>query len=310
MDLDGDRLTQYDGPFTYGEAMRAGLSAGAIAYRVEKGIWRRLSRGVFVDAARFRMADPRDQHLLKVRAALINAPAGAVISHDSAVLLHEIETIDGRIPRLPHLTAELPRSRRPPGRRGYVLRRATLPDCDIWPDPYCPVTSPARTVVDVARSLPMEASVIIADSALRRRLCSLAELEAAYFACRTWPGALAAGQAVYFADPRAESPLESFVRVGLHREGLPPPQTQVTIDVGRHRYRPDFYWKEARTIGEADGFLKYTDLQALREEKLREERLRDMGLEVVRVTWAQMRDEPAATAERFRRAFERGLHRR
>ncbi len=47
----------------------------------------------------------------------------------------------------------------------------------------------------------------------------------------------------------------------------------------------DFLWRDQRTVGEADGMLKYDESGALRREKLREEELRACGLEVVRNTW-------------------------
>jgi hypothetical protein len=41
----------------------------------------------------------------------------------------------------------------------------------------------------------------------------------------------------------------------------------------------------------------------LMKEKLRQQRLEELGLIVVRATWHQLVHEPAATADRIRRAF-------
>ena len=85
--------------------------------------------------------------------------------------------------------------------------------------------------------------------------------------------------------------------------GLPAPRTQVSVG----RDRVDFLWPRYRTVGEADGMLKYDDAEPgrLRAEKLRQERLEESGLTVVRFTWHQVEYEPARTVERFRQAFAR-----
>jgi very-short-patch-repair endonuclease len=297
------------GPFSHADALRAGFSPAAIRHRLSSRAWIRLRRGVFVTSECWQAGTQRDRHLMNAMAALLLAPAGAVVSHESAVLWHGLETLDRRIPTHPSVTAWLPRSVRAPAATSYRLKRAALPSSHVCRDGSLPVTAPARTVVDMGRTVPFAAGVVLADSALRLRLCSLEALHATYYDCQTWPGGLAAGRAVHFADPKAESAFESYMRVGLHLQGLPTPQTQVPIRIGRYLYRPDFWWEKERTIGEADGLLKYANDQALRDEKLREDRLRDMGFEVVRVTWQQMRDEPEVVAQRFRAAFERGRRR-
>lgn len=238
------------------------------------------------------------------RRAVELAPPGAVLSHTSAAVAHGLEFLDPWTPMLPTLTATCPRESRFGRNSRYRLYRADLPEAHTAAgDP--PMTSAARTVVDLARNLPLDAAVVLADSALRKQLCTTDDLMAVYAACQTWPGALAAGKAVCFADPLCESPLESVVRVTLHEQQLPAPETQAEMRVGETTYRLDFFWKEQRTVGEADGLSKYTEPDVLRAEKLREDRLRDMGLEVVRITWDEIRGDPAAVADRVRAAFRR-----
>ena len=55
--------------------------------------------------------------------------------------------------------------------------------------------------------------------------------------------------------------------------------------------------------------LKYTDPSALRREKVREDRLRELGYEVVRLTWADL-DDPSLVARRLEAAFARARTRR
>lgn len=149
---------------------------------------------------------------------------------------------------------------------------------------------------------------MVADSALHRELADRFRLRAVLADCHPWPGINRAEAVVAFADPNAESPLESVSRVVLAEQGLPPPETQVEIaDEAGPFARVDFLWRAFRTIGEADGLEKYSDPGVLRAEKLRQERLEAAGYQVVRFTWHDVTAEPSRTAHRVHAAFARAL---
>ena len=71
------------------------------------------------------------------------------------------------------------------------------------------VTSATRTVVDVARIVPFEQGVIVADAALRLGLTTHEQLAEQLKRSRRMPGARAAGRVIAFADGRSESVGES-----------------------------------------------------------------------------------------------------
>ena len=58
-------------------------------------------------------------------------------------------------------------------------------------------------------------------------------------------------------------------------------------------------------IGEADGRLKYQIGDAVYREKQREDRLRELGYQMVRWDFSDIRFSPRATADRIRAAFDR-----
>src|SRR5664279_6415905 len=95
-------------------------------------------------------------------------------------------------------------------------------------------------------------------------------------------------------------------------QGLPAPALAERISLGGVVVAEvDFLWEEEMTVGEFDGRLKYLPgndrgEDALWQEKLREDRLREAGFEVVRMTWAQVTQQPRETALRIRAAFARG----
>ncbi|MGI8536857.1 MAG: hypothetical protein ACR2K2_10240 [Mycobacteriales bacterium] len=173
-----------------------------------------------------------------------------------------------------------------------------------------PVTTLARTAVDVARHRGFAAGVITADAVLRREV-PREELDAVLGRCLRWPGLFAAQTSVAFADALSESALESLGRVRFHEQGLPAPELQVWLGGPDGRIgRVDQYWPEHRTVAEADGALKYAAGTGLFAEKLREDRLRDAGFEVIRYTWDEALRYPQLLAIRVREAFARAARRR
>jgi hypothetical protein len=111
---------------------------------------------------------------------------------------------------------------------------------------------------------------------------------------------------IEFADARAESPLESISRAGIHLAGLPAPELQLPFRDARGLIGyTDFAWPEAGVVGEADGDVKYLDPafrsgrtaeQVVLDEKIREDRLRGIGLRVVRWRWETARQPRALGA--------------
>jgi hypothetical protein len=187
-----------------------------------------------------------------------------------------------------------------------LVHTAALPQGHVAVAGCVPLTSVARTVVDVARTSSFRAGVVAADSALRRELTFKADLHSVMTACARWPGIETARQVVAFSDARSESALESIARVAFHEQGLPAPDLQVWVgDDDELIARTDFLWREYRTVGEADGALKYADPSRARAQLERDTRLREAGFEVVHFTWEEIIHSPAQVAARIEAAFQR-----
>lgn len=297
------------GPFSRAQALAAGYSPGAVRSRVHTGDWIVLRRGVYVPRDLWeRYAEiPGRRHAIEIGAAVLALGGNRTVgSHRSAALTYDLGML-GEVPSVVTVT-------RPPGApgrdllRGVHVHRAGLPDPDVWERYGVPVTTPARTVIDLARALPFREGVVVADSALHQGLTGSGQLHAVLATCHPWPGINRAEAVVAFADAGAETALESVARVMFAERGLPRPETQVEIaDSDGPFARVDFLWRAYRTIGEADGLLKYTDAEVLRAEKMRQERLESLGYQVVRFTWHQVIYEPSQTAARIRAAFARSL---
>ncbi len=171
------------------------------------------------------------------------------------------------------------------------------------------MTTAARTVVDLARELDFRAGVVAADSALHRKLTAKEELRAVLATCSQWRGIQRAREVVEFADPRAESPLESIARVVFRDCGLPPPDLQVWLGgVAEPIGRVDFYWTKYRTIAEVDGDMKYKDPRRAKAQLKRDALLRSDGYEVVHFDWQEVTSSPdyVAATIRARRTHHAG----
>ena len=124
--------------------------------------------------------------------------------------------------------------------------------------------------------------------------------------CARWPGVAKARQVVRFSDKRAESALESIARVAFRDAGLPAPELQVVVGGdGRIAGRCDFLWAQHKTIGEADGNMKYADPARAVAQLRRDARLREAGFEVVHFSWREIEHAPHQVAAAIRAAFRK-----
>jgi hypothetical protein len=291
------------------DAVRNGWSDDELGRLVRAGELARLRRGAYVSGTV--PADVAAAHRLLISATVAGLRRPAVVSHQSAAVLHGLPLWDVPLDRV-HVT------RRPRAWNDVsgVLRVhvARLRDDEVVEVDGLAVTGPLRTALDLARSLPHEAAVVTLDAALHSGLLAYADLRARLFDIAGTPGSRSAARAVAFADGRSESVGESRSRVVLHRWGLGPSALQLEIhrDDGVGLGRADFAWEERRVLGEFDGRIKYGRLlppgqdpgDAVFAEKRREDAIRDEGWGVVRWVWAELA-EPHRLAARVRRSLER-----
>jgi Transcriptional regulator, AbiEi antitoxin/Protein of unknown function (DUF559) len=290
------------GAVTREQARRCGCPEPEIRRLIRAGDWVIVRRGVL--AAAVVVEEPRRLRVAEAAAAWLSLGRRPVLSHTSAALLHRLVLPDDPVVQL---TAD-PRTLRSRRGDGFLLHAATLAPHHTAEVDGLPVTSVARTVVDLGRRLPFQQAVVLADDALHRRLVEREELERVLRDCAVWPRVRRAALVVAASDELAESPLETLCRLLFARHGLPPPDRQTLIIDPRDGWhaRVDFCWPSHRTVVEADGRLKYSTPADLWDEKLRQERIEEVGYAVLRVTWAQVTREPAATVARVLRAFLRG----
>lgn len=167
-----------------------------------------------------------------------------------------------------------------------------------------PVTSVARTILDVAASEP----VSTVESMFREaEFHELYDRLAVPDLLERYPGRRGVGK-VRMAlgrlevDPpgRTASPLEERFGAFLRRHRLPQPRFNDWIVLGPRRFQADCHWPGSGQIVELDGWNVHSTRSAFREDRARDRALRAAGYTVTRLTWSQLDDEPEEIAEDLR----------
>jgi len=268
--------------------MDCGFSRKTIDRRLAAGAWERLYPGVY------RLAGVPATWRQALFAACLAWGLGAVVSHRAAAALW------GFLGFEPPIELSVPRQRRR-AHTHLVHRPMSLPDVDVITVDAIPVTTPARTLIDIAGCVDADVLEEALDDALRRRLVSVARLR---WRLRDLGPAGRRGARVLgdLLDARAgvarvpESGFETRLLRVLRAAGLPTPVVQHRIGA----YRVDFAYPYARVAIEADGFRWHSTRLQWDRDRTRRNALTTMGWTVIHVTWVQLRDRPADVIEAVR----------
>ena len=294
---------------TRADLLAAGGSSRKIGAQVARGDLVRIGRGYYATAdltERMRLLS-FGEHFLRAYAIVGALGSGTVASHRTAGYIHGLDllTEPGATVTVTRPADHHSHSAKP----GVHLYVARLPGRHVFERFALPITTVARTVVDLARTAPFREGVVVADCALHQHLTTKDELRTVLTECPQVRGCRRAAAVVEFADGLAESPLESIARVVFRDCKLPPPSLQVRIEGTDFIGRVDFLWPQYRTIVEVDGVMKYTDPYRARAQLRRDQRLRAAGYEVVHFEWRDIVSEPDAVASAIRDAFRAGSQR-
>ncbi|WP_432937934.1 hypothetical protein ACQPXM_26115 [Kribbella sp. CA-253562] len=137
------------------------------------------------------------------------------------------------------------------------------------------VTSPAITAVNLAMNLPRPFALSAVDAILRSGAADLDSLRAVAITADQ-PRAYQARQILQYADRRAESPGESWLRLRLLDAGFPIPTLQFQVPGAGRTYRIDLAYPQPLDDGRRLGLEYDSDRWHSRpREEVRDERRRD-----------------------------------
>jgi len=268
-----------------------GLSEDVIDRRVASGRLHVVHRGVYAVGHTVLTIEGRWM------AAVLASGDDAVLSHATAAAAWDLRPIGtGAI----HITVPGdPGRKRRAGIR--VHRSTTLEPHDTTTHRSIPITTPVRTLIDLAATLkgrPLEHSLDVAD---QRGLVDFAELAERIAARPGRPGSpsLRAVLSLYAAGTFTRSELEERFFALCDHHGLPRPTSNTCIE----GEEVDFVWRDARLIVEVDGYRYHRSPSAFEDDRERDVTLTLAGWTVLRFTWAQVTGRPgwvaAAVSERL-----------
>jgi hypothetical protein len=152
------------GVFSRTQAIECGLTRAQIDRRVRAGVWLRVLPRVFRNAAA-----PLTP-LARLWSCVLWAGPGCALSHCTAALVWRLDGVSARAE-----TEIIVPARRAPSVRGVVVHRAAqLDDRDVHTVARLPVTSPVRTLIDLAAVLDDAALTAALRSASARRVVTAA----------------------------------------------------------------------------------------------------------------------------------------
>ncbi|WP_322753140.1 type IV toxin-antitoxin system AbiEi family antitoxin domain-containing protein [Frankia sp. Cas3] len=261
------------------QARAAGLTRRQIAHLVRTGQWQRPGRGTYLVPG----AHPLRS---RVRAALLLRPDAVACEITAARLLGFGCLPTARHDEPVHLLLPRRSARRQPD--GVVLHWNDLPSTQVTDVCGIPTTSAPRTLADMVLRRGRDDAVALMDAALRTG--KLIDLHAARSLAVGRHGAPSRSGWWQCADGRAESPLETRLRLLLADGGLVPEQLQwpVRNAAGHIVARLDLAWPSRRLDVEADGVAVHAGPDALYRDRHRQNMLTTLGWTVLRFTWADV----------------------
>lgn len=276
-----------DHPFTSEQAGALGLTDHQLRTALHEGKIRRVVRGVY---ARADLSDTAD--LRSAAVALVVRPH-QVVCDRTAAWLHGVDVFgltDKAI--LPPVEVCALRGHAITELAGVDGRTRDLTLEDLMELGGCRVTTPLRTALDLACGLGQHRALGALDQFMRHHAVTQWEMSHLLARFRRRRGVIQARRLIPLADPRAESPMESWVRLDIHLAGLPAPvlQHRVLCD-GVLLYRLDHAYPAHHVAVEYDGEEWHLRTEEQREhDRRRREWLRRHGWTVIVVDKDGVRD--------------------
>jgi hypothetical protein len=279
------RAARQHGVISRSQLLAAGVGDDAIWRRVSSGLWTQLFPGVY--------AVPGAPASWKqdLMAACLWAGDGAAASHRAAAALLGLEGF----PEGPLEISGCRKTRRP--RRKLLLHYVDLPSGHRTRKFGIPITTPARTLVDLAAVAANRVERAL-DDALRKGLTSLPQLHRTFLLMegRGRKGVGVVRTLLAQRNPGtlpSASDFQARVRKLFAAAGLPPMVEEHEVwDGARFIARVDFAYPELLLAIEADGYASHSGRLDWQHDRARRNALTSRGWRVLHVTWEDLNARP------------------
>jgi very-short-patch-repair endonuclease len=288
-----DLAVRQHGVVTRTQLLGLGLTSKAITHRVARGRLHRVRQGVYA------VGRPELSRYGSLMAAILSCGPDSALDYDTAAALWRI-----RPERRGLIEVSVPAHafRRCPGIRAH---RRALTARDVTRYRGIPVTTPVRTLIDLAARLPRDQLEAAINEADKLDLVDPETLRAKLEEFAGHPGVALLRKTL---DRRTftmtDTELERRFLPIARKAGLPLPATQVWVN----GFKVDFCWRDLELVVETDGLRYHRTPAEQARDRLRDQTHAAAGLTPLRFTRAQVRFEPAhvlailtAVARRLRR---------
>jgi hypothetical protein len=286
------------GVFSFDQAINCGVSREVRRERVRSGRWERLHRGVY----RVR-GQPSSFEQRLVAAIGFNGP-GTVASHRAAARLWDIPGFSAA-----PVEVTKPRGRSQRRSYGWLHGSMCLPATHVTDRSGVPVTTPARTVFDLAGIVHPKRAERALDSALNAGLVSLGQIERV-FADLERRGRRGTVLMRELLEPRGDgylapaSDLEALGRAVLREAELPDADSEVNLGDARSWIgRVDLTYRASLVVLELDSRRHHEALLDRDSDRRRDNRLHATGWRVLRYSWWDLTERPDVVAAEVRAAL-------
>jgi len=273
------------GVVSFRQLRELGFSKGHISRAFEAGRLRRIHRGVYA-IGHGRLSDHGICH-----AAVLACGVGAVLSHHSAAWLL------GFLPRCPREAAVTTPSRGHRRRRIRVHRAAALAERDCTTHEGIPVTSAARTLLDLGAVGTTRELTSAVDRARRLGRLDFSALDALIARHRSAVPARRLEQvlALYRKPVFDRARSELLFLDALEQEGESLPVLNCWVD----KWEIDAYWPVERFAVEVDGWETHGSREAFENDRLRLEEMKLAGIDCIQVSARRIETHPKQVAQRI-----------
>jgi very-short-patch-repair endonuclease len=234
-------------------------------------------------------------------AAVLAYGPDAVLSHCSAGQLW------GLVPRA-SIQPEVTRPGFVRQRLGIVCHRSSLLADEVEVERGIPVRSVSRTLFDLAGALSRRQLERALNEAEARQLTSRLSLPELMRRHPRQRGAATLRELLAAKTPGGitRNDFEELFVAFLDAHTLPRPRFNATLPLRGRLLEVDCMWREQGLIVELDGGAAHRTQRAFESDRQRDRMLLVEGWRSTRITWRQLRDEPAAIAADLRDLLRAG----
>jgi very-short-patch-repair endonuclease len=263
-----------------------GIGRGAIARRVERKQLQLIHRGIYAVGHR------RLSRMGRWMAAVLACGPDAVLSHRSAAVLWGIlESARAWV--------DITMPRRLGRRDGIRIHRATLAPDERTVEAGIPVTTVARTLLDLAAVLDRHEFSRVLERAEALRLSDTTPLVALMERHQGRQGTanLRAAMKERLRPAVTKSELERRFLTFVDKARLPRPETNVWLNIAGEWIEVDCLWRDQRVIVELDSRAYHQTTAAFERDRRRDRRLHAAGWRPIRITDQALREERRSLRE-------------